>query len=609
MGIRVGIDTGGTFTDLVASDAETGRTWVAKVPSNPANPVSAVAAALESASFDAADVEHVVVGTTIGINAVLTRRGARVVYLTTRGFEDIPFIQRINRKYHYDFSWKKPTPMVRRRDCIGAPERLDEEGRAIEPLDREALRAVLLEAVPEDAGVAVAVCYLFSYLNPEHELQTRELLAELRPGVPVSLSHEVAPIWREYERGTTTTVDAYLKPLMQAYVGGLDEALAAQGSRASWSLLKSNGGHALAAEASGHPAGLLLSGIAGGAIGGAWFMRAGGAADGVALDMGGTSCDVCLMLDGQPLYGSDFEIEFGLPVSVPSVSTRTIGAGGGSIGWVDPGGFLQVGPQSAGAAPGPACYGRGGEEATITDANVALGRLDPGYFLGGRLPLDATLAETALDRLGDALGRDRVEAASSMLRVTNENMANAIRIVTVEQGIDPREMVLVAFGGAGPTHAAEIADAMDMRRVLVPPSPGVCSAFGTLAAPLRVDAVRSVFLTDQRTSAEELGAPLRRARGGRAGGLRSPGRGGCGARGAPLDRDALPGPELRAGGRGAGRRADARGAARGLRRLPRALRGVLRLPAGGDPDRARAPQRRRARRARAAGPARGLRRR
>ena len=280
-------------------------------------------------------------------------------------------------------------------------------------------------------------------------------------------------------------------------------------------------------------------------------MRAGGATDGVALDMGGTSCDVCLVLGGEPLYGSDFEIEFGLPVSVPSVSTRTIGAGGGSIGWVDPGGFLQVGPQSAGADPGPACYGRGGEEATITDANVALGRLDPGYFLGGRLPLDASLAEAALDRLGDALGRDRVEVASAMLRVTNENMANAIRIVTVEQGIDPRELALVAFGGAGPTHAAEIADAMDMRRVLVPPSPGVCSAFGTLAAPLRVDAVRSVFLTDQRTSAEEVGGLFDGLEEGARAGVRGAGRRGRGARGAALDRHALPGPELRAGGGGA----------------------------------------------------------
>ncbi len=504
MAIRVGIDTGGTFTDLVASDAAAGRTWIAKVPSNPANPVSAVAAALESAEFDAGDVEHVVVATTIGINAVLTRRGARVVYLTTRGFEDIPFIQRINRRYHYDFSWKKPTPMVRRGDCVGAPERLDEEGRPVDPLDVDALRASILEAVPEGEPVAVAVCYLFSYLNPEHELATRALLQEVRPGVPVSLSHEVAPIWREYERGTTTTVDAYLKPLMQGYVGGLSDALAEQGASGTWSLLKSNGGHAVAAEAKERPAELLLSGIAGGAIGGAYFTRAGGASDGVALDMGGTSCDVCLVLGGEPLYGSDYEIEFGLPVSVPSVSTRTIGAGGGSIGWVDPGGFLQVGPQSAGADPGPACYGRGGEEATITDANVALGRLDPGYFLGGRLPLDRSLAEAALDRLGGALERDREDVASSMLRVTNENMANAIRIVTVEQGIDPRELVLVAFGGAGPTHAADIADAIGMRRVFVPPSPGVASAFGTLAAPLRIDAVRSVFLTDQRTSAEEL---------------------------------------------------------------------------------------------------------
>jgi N-methylhydantoinase A len=502
--VRVGIDTGGTFTDLIAVDESTGEEIVAKVPSNPSDPVSAVIAAFEASGLDPADVSFVVVGTTIGINAVLTRTGARVIYLTTRGFEDIPFIQRINRKYHYDFTWRKPVPLVERPDCVGVVERLDEEGRPELPLDEEALRRSL-DALELDGGpVALAVCLLFAYLNPAHELRARELVAERFPDLPVSLSHEVAPIWREYERGNTVIVDAYLKPALQRYVGGLSEGFGEKGIGAKWALLKSNGGGALAGEAKERPSHVLLSGIAGGAIGGAHFLRLGGAKDGICLDMGGTSCDVCLVLGGEPLYSADFEIEFGFPVSVQSVSTRTIGAGGGSIGWVDPGGFLQVGPQSAGADPGPACYGRGGEEATITDANLLLGRLDPAYFLGGRLSVDPELARAALGRLGEKLGRDPIEVASAMVRVTNENMANAIRIVTVEQGIDPRDFVLVAFGGAGATHAAELADAIGMRRVFVPPNPGLCSAFGALVADVRVDAVRSVFLTDRSTSAGEL---------------------------------------------------------------------------------------------------------
>jgi N-methylhydantoinase A len=505
MAITVGIDTGGTFTDLVAVDDETGRWHIAKVPSNPANPVAAIEASLEAAGFDPAAVSFVVVGTTIGINAVLTRRGARVVYLTTEGFQDVPHIQRINRKYHYDFHWRKPTPLVHRPDCLGVPERLDEEGRVLEAIDLEALASALGEIVAGGGEVpAIAVCFLFSYLNAEHELAARAMIAERFPHLAVSLSHEVAPIWREYERGTTVTVDAYLKPLFERYVDGVSSALEAKGTGGHWALLKSNGGHALAGEARGRPAHLLLSGIAGGAIGGAYAARAAGAPQAIALDMGGTSCDVCLIVGGEPLYSSDFEIEFGLPVSVPSVSTRTIGAGGGSIGWVDPGGFLQVGPQSAGAVPGPACYGQGGEDATITDADVVLGRLDPAYFLGGRIALDPELSRGVLGVLGERLGLDRVETASAMVRICNENMANAIRIVTVEQGIDPREFALVAFGGAGATHACEIADAIGMNRVVVPPRPGLCSAFGALAAIVRVDAVRSVYLTDRTTSAAEL---------------------------------------------------------------------------------------------------------
>ena len=507
MAITVGIDTGGTFTDLVAVDDETGRWHVAKVPSNPANPVAAIDASLDAAGFDPAAVTFVVVGTTIGINAVLTRRGARVVYVTTDGFEDVPHIQRINRKHHYDFHWRKPTPLVHRPDCLGIPERMDEEGHVLKPIDLEALAKAVGEVVADgDELPAVAVCFLFSYLNPEHELAARDLLAQRFPRLTVSLSHEVAPIWREYERGTTVTVDAYLKPLFERYVDGVSEALRGKGTGGTWALLKSNGGHALAGEARARPAHLLLSGIAGGAIGGAYAARAAGTPQAIALDMGGTSCDVCLIVGGEPLYSSDFEIEFGLPVSVPSVSTRTIGAGGGSIGWVDPGGFLQVGPASAGAVPGPACYGQGGESATITDADVVLGRLDPAYFLGGQIPLDPELAHGVLDALGDGLGLDRVETASAMVRICNENMANAIRLVTVEQGIDPREFALVAFGGAGATHACEIADAINMRRVVVPPRPGLCSAFGALAAIVRVDAVRSVYLTDRTTSAPELDA-------------------------------------------------------------------------------------------------------
>ena len=503
MGIRVGIDTGGTFTDLVAVDDD-GRSYLAKVPSDPDDPVGTITAVLAEAGIDAGEVELVVVGTTIGINAVLTRRGVRVFYLTTRGFEDIPYIQRINRKHHYDFHWRKPAPLVRRRDCLGVVERVDEEGRILTALDLDALDATLDEVQPDGAS-AVAVCLLFSYLNPEHELRVREAIQTRHPGLPVSLSHEVAPIWREYERGTTVTVDAFTKPLFEEYVSGVSRALGDAGVRGNWSLLKSNGGRALADEARGWPAHLLLSGIAGGGIGGAYAARTAGVTQALAFDMGGTSCDVCLVLDGEPLYSSDFELEFGFPVSVPSVSTRTIGAGGGSIGWVDPGGFLQVGPQSAGASPGPACYGQGGEEATITDANLGLGRLDPAFFLGGRMQLDPRLAREALGRLGAVLGRDEIETASAMVRVCNENMANAIRILTVEQGTDPRDHTLVAFGGAGPTHACEIADALGVRHVLVPPGPGLCSAFGALAASVRIDAVRSVYLTDVRTSAAEVG--------------------------------------------------------------------------------------------------------
>lgn len=494
MAIRVGIDTGGTFTDLIAVDEERGSWYLAKVPSSRQHPVQALTEAVRQAGFDPAEVSFIVVGTTIGINAVLTRTGARVLYLTTRGFEDIPHIQRINRKNHYDFAWRKPTALVMRRDCLGISERTNSLGEVVEPLEPASVREAITEHTERDGDLAVAVCFLFSYLNPSAELAARDEIEKVAPELPVSLSHEVAPIWREYERGTAAILDAYLKPDVGRYVSGVSEAFAEEGVQARWSLLKSNGGHALSGEARARPSHVLLSGIAGGAIGGAYVARQRGAEKAVVLDMGGTSCDVCLIEGGAPTFSSEFEIEFGLPVVVPTVSTKTIGAGGGSIGWVDPGGFLQVGPQSAGADPGPACYAEGGEEATITDANLVLGRLNPEYFLGGAIKLDAALSRRALNRLSDRLGVDPVQVASSMVRIANENMANAIRIVTVEQGIDPRDYAVIAMGGAGPTHAAEIAESVGIRRVIVPQHPGLASAFGALAARVRVDEVRSVSL-------------------------------------------------------------------------------------------------------------------
>ncbi|HEX2071978.1 MAG TPA: hydantoinase/oxoprolinase family protein [Thermoleophilaceae bacterium] len=507
MGIRVGIDTGGTFTDLIAVDSDTGEWYLAKVPSNPREPVAAIAAAVEQAQFDPANVEFIVVGTTIGINAVLTRTGARVRFLTTEGFADIPHIQRINRKNHYDYRWRKPQPLAARQDCMGLRERVDEEGAVVVALDpAEVQDAVADLDADADGPAAVAVCFLFSYANPANERAARDAIESVAPELAVSLSHEVAPIWREYERGLAAMLDAYLKPALDGYVAGVSEAFASQGVEARWSLLKSNGGHAVADEASDRPAHVLLSGIAGGAIGGAYFARRRDAERAIVVDMGGTSCDVCLIVDGEPLYSSEFEIEFGLPVSVPTVNTKTIGAGGGSIGWVDPGGFLQVGPQSAGADPGPACYDNGGSEATVTDADLALGRLDPDFFLGGKLELNPRSSGAALRRIGDRLGLDEVDVASSMVRIANENMANAIRIVTVEQGIDPRNFAIVAMGGAGPTHAAEIADAIGIERVIVPPNPGLSSAFGALAADVRVDEVRSVSLKSTTTTGAELTA-------------------------------------------------------------------------------------------------------
>jgi N-methylhydantoinase A len=492
--LRVGVDTGGTFTDLIALDQESGRLVLSKRPSTPEQPERAALDALERSGLPVGDVSFLILGTTIATNALLQRRGARVLYVTTAGFEDVPFIQRIHRKFHYDLGWRKPEPLFERRDAVGVAERMTKEGQTLRPLDEAALeelgRALAARLADGDGrDDAVAVNLLFAYANPEHELRLGRFLAERFPGLPVSLSHQVAPIWREYERGSTVVADAFVKPLIGGFVEQLDTGLRAQGLRAAWAVMKSNGSNALAGAAAQQPVQLLLSGLAGGIVAGRYFGEQVGSRDVVSLDMGGTSTDVGVVTDGEIGYTTEYQVDWGIPIAAPFIDLTTIGAGGGSIGWIDRGGFLKVGPQSAGARPGPMCYGQGGAEPTVTDANLVLGRLDPTYFLGGEIPLDVAAARRGVAALGARIGLTLEETALAVVELANENMANAIRLLTVERGVDPRDYDLVAFGGAGPLHGAELAAAVGARRVVVPPHPGYGSAFGALLADLRVDRV------------------------------------------------------------------------------------------------------------------------
>ena len=502
--LALGIDTGGTFTDLVALGAD-GSVRVAKAPSTPDAPLGALLSVLDKAAVPGAAIERIVHGTTVATNTVLQRRGAEVLYVATAGFEDIPFIQRINRKSEYDLHWLKPRPLVKRRNCLAVAERIDAQGEVVVPLEAAAMEQLAAQ-VAERGAEAIAVCLLFSYLNPAHELELGAFLQQRFPSIPVSLSHRVAPMWREYERSSTTVADAYLKPLLSGYCPSIGAALRERSVNGPCSLLKSDGGTTGLAQAPERPVELLLSGLAGGVIGGAHFAREAGFEQAITLDMGGTSCDVGLLLDGEPQFTTDYEIEWGLPVAIPVIEVRTLGAGGGSIARIDKGGMLAVGPESAGARPGPGCYGAGGEAATVTDANLVLGRLNPDFFLGGELQLHPERAAAVIDPLARSLGLRREAAARAIVDLADENMTNAIRLLTIERGIDPRDFVLVAFGGAGPLHAAAIAAKLGIRRVVVPPHPGLCSAFGAALARLRVERVQTLGLRHSEVDEAELAA-------------------------------------------------------------------------------------------------------
>jgi N-methylhydantoinase A len=504
--VLLGVDVGGTFTDAVLLDG--GAVHTAKVPTTPREEslgvMQAVEAVLQRAAASANEVETFAHGMTVGTNALLEEQGAPTALVATRGFADLLEIGRQDRPHLYRLCAPKPAPLVEPKLRFEASERVAPDG-VVEPLeDKECER--LAAALEASGAESVAVCLLFSYLDPSHEQRVAARLRERLPGVHVSASHEVLPRFREYERCSTTVIDAYLSPLLGRYLGRLGEA-ADEAGLPQPQVMRSSGGVAPAEEAARAGAWSVLSGPAGGAVGAGLLARLSGDGDALGFDMGGTSCDVCVVEAGQVRRTDAREID-GRPIQLPMVDVHTVGAGGGSIGWRDSGGALRAGPQSAGAAPGPACYGRGGTEPTVTDANLLLGRLGGDSELAGGVALDVAAAERAIAELGRSLDLDPLETAAGILRVANQEMVRALRVVTVERGVDPRGFALLPFGGAGPMHAAAIAAELGIETILCPRAGGVLSALGLCASERRRDTARTVMLSGNELSAERIAAEV-----------------------------------------------------------------------------------------------------
>ncbi len=484
------MDIGGTFTDVVAYDESSGTYVAGKASTTPQDLTLGVFAALDQVVASPAEVGFTVHGTTQGLNAFLQRRGEQILLLATQGAGDIYHIARGNRLRLYDIHYRKPQPLVPRGDIVEIGGRLNYAGEELEPLDEDAIRAAARRMRDEGFG-AVAVAFLFSYLNPAHELRAGEILAEELNGVSVSLSHRVAREWREYERTSSTVVDAYIAPVVRRYLERLETEMQGRGLGVPLHVMQSSGGIVTAQSARDLSLQTLLSGPVGGTMGGVALARLLDRPNLICIDMGGTSFDVSLVVDGKPDVASETTFE-GFPLLMSVVNIHTIGAGGGSLAYSEAGG-LRVGPQSAGADPGPASYGRGGDRPTVTDANLVLGRVDPAAFAGGRMTLDGDAAEQAVGTLAAELGLGVVELAEGICDVINAKMAQAIRTLTVEKGIEPRDFALVAFGGAGPMHAVFLARELGIREVIVPPFPGAFSAWGMLETEIRKDFSRTYY--------------------------------------------------------------------------------------------------------------------
>jgi N-methylhydantoinase A len=519
----LGVDVGGTFTDAVL--AVDGRLVTAKAPTTPADQsqgvLAAVGAALEKAGADAVAVREFSHGMTVVTNALLEGKGSRTAFIATEGFTDLIALGRQDRPELYRLCAARPAPLTPPELRFAAPERMTPEG-VLRELDCDDLIRRVAEARPE----AVAVTLLHAYRHPQHERAIGEALARALPEVHISLSHQVVGTFREFERASTTEVDAALSPLLAGYLRRLVDRCREAGLPEP-AIMQSSGGLIDLESAAGHAAWTVLSGPAGGAAGAAYIARAAGASDALCFDMGGTSCDVCVVDDGAVQEQSAGTIAQ-RPLALPMVAVHTVGAGGGSIAWRDPGGALRVGPQSAGADPGPACYGRGGTEPTVTDANLLLGYLSTDAPLAGGVALDRDASERAIAALAASLDLDPRECAAGIIRVANAEMVRALRVVTVQRGVDPRRYALLAFGGAGPLHAAAIADELGIEVIVCPRASGVLAALGLVVSPRRRDAQRSVFLSGDALTADavaglvsELGEQARAELGGEQAKLRA----------------------------------------------------------------------------------------
>lgn len=476
----VGCDTGGTFTDVFALN-EDGEVRVAKVPSTPPHFDIGVVEGVRALGLAPNEVETLFHGTTVTTNAVITKTGAPSALVTTHGFRDVLEIKRANREDLYDILWDPPPPLIPRRHRLEVTERVNYAGEVVTPLDEGSVREVARKIRARNLA-SVAVCLINAHMNPAHERRIREILLEELPGIDVSLSTDILPEPPEFERTATTVANAYLAPVLRTYMEALEGRLVEAGFRSDIVLVMHNGGGTMTTDyAKGVPVKTLNSGPAAGVIAGAAVAASAARTNVVCLDMGGTTADIGIVFDGRPQLTTSFDLEWGMPIRFPSIDVISIGAGGGSIAWLDPAGYPHSGPQSAGADPGPACYGKGGTEPTNTDAHLVLGRLSNDLFLEGRMQLNVELAQHALrTRIAEPLGLTLEEVAEGVLRIANANMVKAIRLVTIERGFDPREFSLIAFGGAGPLHAVELARELQMPEVIVPPYPGVTSAMGLL---------------------------------------------------------------------------------------------------------------------------------